>query len=98
MARSIGIRIDEDFLVKLDEISRNEGIDRSTLIRKLIRKGYQEYLKEKAAERYTRGEITMSRAAEEAGITIWEMEKFLVEKGYKSTYSIEDLIDEFSSL
>jgi metal-responsive CopG/Arc/MetJ family transcriptional regulator len=77
-------------LVKLDEMSRIEGVDRSTLIRKLIRKGFEEYLKEKAAEKYIRGKITISKAAEEAGITIWEMEKFLVGRGYKSAYSVED--------
>ncbi len=30
-------------------------------------------------------------AAHQTGLTIWEMEKYLVEKGFKSSYSIEDL-------
>lgn len=97
MPKSVGIRLDEGFLLELDKMSRNEGTDRSTLIRRLIKKGYQEHLKEKAAERYMRGEITISKAAEDANITLWEMEKFLVERGYRSAYSVEDLMDELSS-
>ena len=26
-----------------------------------------------------------------AGLTLWEMEKYLVEKGFKSSYSIDDV-------
>ncbi len=37
------------------------------------------------------GRITMSEAARMAELTIWEMEQYLVEQGYKSEYSIDDL-------
>jgi len=47
--------------------------------------------KEKAAERYLQGKATLSKAAHESGLTLWEMEKYLVERGFKSSYSTEDL-------
>ncbi len=40
----------------------------------------------------------MGKAAEESETTIWEMEKFLVESGYKSEYSVEDLEREISEI
>lgn len=43
------------------------------------------------AKSYIDGKITLSEAANQAGITLWEMENYLVEKGFKSSYSIEDL-------
>ena len=43
------------------------------------------------AEDYIKGKITISKAAHMADITIWEMQKYLVEQGYKSDYSVEDL-------
>jgi len=33
-----------------------------------------------------------------ADITVWEMEKFLVEEGYVSKYSIEDLMTEVEKM
>ena len=47
--------------------------------------------KKKAADEYLKGKITLSEAANRAELTIWEMEEYLVEKGFKSSYSTEDL-------
>ncbi|MFW6111305.1 MAG: UPF0175 family protein [Thermoproteota archaeon] len=57
----------------------------------MLRKGIKLHKKEIAAQKYRKGEITISQAAREAGTTIWEMEKFLVESGYTSQYNIKDL-------
>ena len=48
-------------------------------------------MKKKAADKYIKGDITFSEAAYQAGISLWEMEKYLVETGFRSSYSIEDL-------
>ncbi len=98
MKTSIGVRIDEEFIEKLESIGEEENLDRSTIIRKLLEEGYRAYMKEKAAERYKSGEVTISEAAEQADITIWEMEKYLVEKGYVSEYTIDDLMKEVKKI
>lgn len=98
MAKSVGIRMSKDLIRKLDRLASKEKLDRSTITRKLLKEGYKEYLKKKAADRYKKGKVTISKAAEEAGITVWEMEKFLVEQGYKSSYSIKDLEQERTNL
>ena len=38
-----------------------------------------------------RGGVTLSEAAHRAGLTVWEMETYLVDRGYTSDYSVEDL-------
>jgi predicted HTH domain antitoxin len=53
--------------------------------------GYADFAKEKAAERYRQGKVTLLKAATEAGLTLWEMENYLVERGFKSSYSTKDL-------
>lgn len=98
MTEAIGIRLDEETISKVDSISKEEEEDRSTVIRKLISRGYKELMKEKAAESYRAGKITLSEAAHKAGLTIWDMEKHLVEKGFKSQYSVEDLMLESAAL
>lgn len=47
--------------------------------------------KREAAEKYMRGATSISGAAEIAGITVWDMECYLVDAGFKSQYSVEDL-------
>ena len=47
---------------------------------------------------YKKGKTTMSGAAQQANLTIWEMEEYLIDKGYKSEYSIDDLEKEIALL
>ncbi|MBI2107521.1 UPF0175 family protein [Candidatus Woesearchaeota archaeon] len=98
MNEAIGIRLDREFLRKIEEISKEEVSDRSTTIRKLIQMGYNDVIKRKAVENYIKGKITISEAANMAELTIWEIEQLLIEQGYKSSYSIEDLGDELKKL
>jgi|SRR3989338_2178039 len=98
MTQAIGIRLPKEMLEKIEKISRKEVEDRSTIIRKLVLLGYLEFMKKKSAEEYIKGNITLSEAAFQAGLTLWEMEKYLVENGFKSSYSIEDLEKEMKVL
>jgi len=55
-------------------------------------------IKQKAVEDYLSEKITLSEAATKANLTIWEMEKCLIDRGFKSQYSIEDLDKELKNL
>ena len=48
-------------------------------------------LKKKLMKDYIKGKITLSGAAKKAELTIFEMEKYLVEQDLKSQYLIRDL-------
>ena len=98
MAEAIGIRLDKEFLKKIEKLGKEEVLDRSSTIRKLVHLGYKNLIKKKAAQDYIQGKITISEAAHKAEITIWEMKQYLVEEGYKSSYSIEDLDKEMKLL
>lgn len=91
MSEPIGIRLPEKMLKKIEQLSKRKMVDRSTIIRELVVKGYQEFLKQMAYEDYIKGDITFSEAAARAGLTLWEMERHLAEKGFKSSYSIADI-------
>jgi predicted HTH domain antitoxin len=95
---AIGIRLPKDVLTKIERLRREEHEDRSAMIRKLVMLGYADFVKEKAAERYREGKVTLSKAATEAGLTLWEMEKYLVERGFRSSYATEDLERELELL
>ena len=95
---AIGIRLPKEVLSRIEKLSREEHEDRSTIIRKLVILGYSDMVKDKASTKYLGGKITLSEAAHQAGLTLWEMESYLVERGYKSSYSVEDLEREVSLL
>jgi predicted HTH domain antitoxin len=94
----VAIRMNTEFLDKLDQLGKEESSDRSSVMRKLILKGYNEMLKEKSAHQYREGTISFSEAAHRAGLTLWDMGQFLVDKGFKSEYSIDDLKKEMEQL
>ena len=62
---------------------------------KLVMIGYKDLIKKKAAQNYLKGKVTISEAAHQAKLTIWDMERYLIEQGYTSSYSIEDFEKEF---
>lgn len=97
-AQAVGIRLDSKMRSKVEAVSKEESLDRSMAIRLLLEEGYESYSKRKAAEEYRASKTTISKAAQKAGLTIWEMEQYLICQGYKSQYSIEDLKEELEAI
>ena len=87
---SVGVRLSKKFLEYIDKQAKMESVDRSVVIRRLVEIGAAEFEKEKAAKLYMEGKISISGAAENAQITIPEIVDYLVCKGYKSEYSVND--------
>ncbi len=98
MDKPIGIRLPKDILRRIEILAKKQTEDRSTIIRKLVLVGYYQLMKQKSAEEYMRGIITLSEAANRSLCTLWEMEKYLIEQGYKSDYSVEDFESELKLL
>jgi metal-responsive CopG/Arc/MetJ family transcriptional regulator len=97
-AQAIGIRLDNKMRSKVETVSKEESLDRSMAIRLLLEEGYGSYSKRKAAEEYKTGKTTISKAAQKANLTIWEMEQYLICQGYKSQYSADDLKQELEAI
>ena len=74
-------RVNRRQIEVLDKISKEEQIDRSAALRKILDIGLQEYMKRKAVENYRRGKISIGKASEEAGLSIAEFYKILSDEG-----------------
>ncbi|MBI2141393.1 UPF0175 family protein [Candidatus Woesearchaeota archaeon] len=98
MTQAIGVRLPREVLVKIEELGKSELEDRSTVLRKAVVQGLKDLLAKKAAGDYLKGKVTLSEAARKAELTLWEMEKYLVDNGFKSSYSVEDLEKELRLL
>ena len=88
---TVGVRIPEEILRDLEDSAKEENIDKSVVIRRFIIEGLRGYRRERAARFYNERRVSISGAAELAGLTIREMIEYLIRKGYKSSYSYKDL-------
>lgn len=69
----INIRLEPDLVAALERVAREEALDRGTAVRRLLEASLRQWEVERALRGYQRGELSIGRAAEEAGLTQWEL-------------------------
>ena len=77
---TISARVPEDLESELEAYVETEKLDRSTAVRKLLSEGLEEWRRERAVDRLRAGEVTFSRAADLADMTVWEFARLLEER------------------
>jgi predicted HTH domain antitoxin len=70
---TISARLPDDLEAELEAYVETENLDRSTAVRKLLAEGLEEWRHSHALRRLADGDVTLSRAAEIAGVSVWEM-------------------------
>jgi len=93
---TISTRIDKKLADEIDEIVKERGTDRSTVIRELLYIGLKEYKLRRALELVRERKVTVWRAAEIAGITYREMLEKLREHNVPFPITAEELTREIS--
>jgi predicted HTH domain antitoxin len=73
---TISARVPDDLEAELEEYLDEEHLDRSTAVRKLLSEGLAEWRRERALEQFEADELTLSRAAERADMTVWDFAQF----------------------
>ena len=89
--RTLSTRLDGEEAQRIDELAREVGTDRATLLKQLIRRGYAELQCERALEGYRRGHLSLSRAAELAGIRTRDLLSQLPDSGTELNYDLAEL-------
>ncbi len=69
---AVSTRISRDTKALVEEVMREERIDRSAALRKLLHLGADEYRRRKALDALAAGKVSFGEAAEIAGLTLWE--------------------------
>jgi predicted HTH domain antitoxin len=91
-------RIEEDLARVIDEVSKKEGMDRSTVIRRFLMKSVKEWLIERSLEDYEQGKVTLWQAAERCGISLWEMVVEAKKREIHVPYSLEEFREDLKGL
>lgn len=97
MSETISLRLPRETVKKLREIADKEGKDRSTLIREMLEYGVKEKGLAQAVDLYRTGQVTGWRAAQLAGVSLWNFYRILGEKGVLIQYSEHDLEEDLKT-
>lgn len=69
---TISARVPDELEAELEEYLEDENLDRSTAVRKLLSEGLEEWRREQALDKLAAGTVTFSKAAELAGMSVWD--------------------------
>ena len=88
---TLSTRLSKAEAQKLDKLAEDLSLDRGSLLRQLIRKGFKEIQTERALDAYRRGSITLSRAAELAELNLRDILLRLPEESIELNYDLREL-------
>ena len=94
----VGTNLPEDLVQALQFIQDVEQSDRSTVVRRLLVGAIRRWRLEHYARMYGDGKLTLSRAACDAGASVWEMMEYLRERKISAQYDIEDLKHDYEAI
>lgn len=94
---TISARVPDELEAELEAYLEDENLDRSTAVRKLLAEGLQEWRRDRALEQLAAGRITFSKAAELAGMSVWDFAQLAKERDI-TWVSGEHLDDDLEAL
>ena len=93
----VSARLPRERVDQIEEIAREEKVDKSTVLDRALDHYIREWKLQKAIESYIEGGATLLRAAEIAGLTIWEMIDVVAKRNIQPQYDVEDLEDDLKA-
>lgn len=88
---TVSTRLDPEEIALLESLLQISGFDRSTLVKMLLKKGMGDMRLELASDQYRKEKVTLSRAAEIAGISLWDFIARMKREGLEFHYDETDL-------
>ena len=85
---NLSVRMKKEVIDELDHIAELLGIDRATIVRKIIDKGIEQQKIEVAINLYQKGD-TLERAANISGASLWDLFDELKNRGITSKFDID---------
>ena len=86
----MNLRLDDDLIKEFEELAKEENLDRSSLVRKILLEGLQQERLNFAIQKYMLKEVSIERAAEIARISLHEFILKMSQLGIPSNFSLED--------
>lgn len=98
MPVTLTTRVDDELAKLIDEIAKQEGMDRSTIMRRFLSKAVRDWLIERNLKDYEEGRITLWQAAENCSLSLWEIINEAEKRRVIVPYTLEDLKEDVKDL
>mgnify|MGYP002154941638 CR=1 FL=1 len=89
----MGVRFTKGLEKAVDEVVREEAVDKSTAVRLLVDLGYKEWRLRKALQKLREGKVSLWKASEIAGISLWDLLLLVKKEGIEwAEFEAEELL------
>ena len=78
---SVSARIPEDVSKELESFMKEESLEKSASIRKLLSEGLKRWKEQRALKALEEGKISFLKAAQLSGLSVWDFADLVREKG-----------------
>ena len=89
--KNISIRLQEDFMKEAEKLAKFETTDKSMIIREALERGLAEIKLEAAIDGFVKEKLSISEAADMAGLGVGEIMDELTKRGIKQKFTITDI-------
>jgi len=94
----INIRVPDAIAAELDDLAQREQSTRIVLARQILVEGIAGRKQDAALRLYTEGKVSKARAAELAGVSLWEMMAAIDAAAVPSGYSLQEAVEDVRRL
>jgi hypothetical protein len=94
--KTVSTRLSEGELVLLDDMALRKGLDRAAMTKTLLRRGLVQLRFDEAVAAYRSSQVTLSRAAEIGGVSVWDFIGRMDEQDLTLHYGVADLEEDLS--
>ncbi|HZQ07279.1 MAG TPA: UPF0175 family protein [Anaerolineae bacterium] len=94
----INLRVSKKIASDLDTLAGREHITRIDAARQILLEGIEQRKRELALDLYLNAKFSKSKAAELAGISLWEMMNLVTQEQVKNPYTLEEAVDDVRRL
>ncbi|HDN79322.1 MAG TPA: ribbon-helix-helix protein, CopG family [Chloroflexi bacterium] len=95
---SSALRIDPGLLRELENIAKQEGVTRTEIARRMLAEGLKRFKIQQALGKYRHGELSLERAAELAGLPLYEMFDLVLQEKIPAPFTPEEIRQEAEEL
>ncbi len=90
MSYTISTRLDKKEIIEIESFAKQEDLDKSTFVKKLLHKSLEEYKVERAFKLYKEGKVSLRKAAVLAEKSLWEMLELMKKYDVYLNYDVEE--------
>jgi len=98
LARRVSLVVPKKLRDEIEALTAIAGDDKSTLMRKLMLKGLEEFKIELGVDSYVKGRTSLEKSSRIAGVSIWRFLDELTNRKVGMRYRLEDAEREISKI